>query len=90
MINPLSKTSIPTEKASKGTTSGMKVDFGAGKNAYYVIEIDKSKAVSGEIHNIAKLLVEHMDIIEDSREQIKHGNTVTWDEFKKTNTKKRE
>ena len=89
MINPILQTSIPTVEASKATTSGLRVDFGNGKNTHYILKIGNNNAVSGEMHDIAKLLVEHMDIVEDSRKQIKQGNTVTWDEFKKNRKKDR-
>lgn len=84
----IDKKQLPQIESSRVTSSGLKIDFHGGKDAYYELKVGESSAISGEMHDIAKLLVEHMDIIEDSRMQIKKGNTITWDEIKKTHAKR--
>ncbi len=74
---------LPLINSSEGTYSNKRVSFFGNKNNFYEIELGNSSAVSGEMHEIAKILVEHMETVEDSREQIKRGNTITWDELKK-------
>lgn len=61
------------------------------KTDYYTvapqnITLDFSEGGMGEgifmkIHDVAKVLAEHIDIISESRELVRRGETITWEEL---------
>lgn len=78
------KKTLPTIESSKDTLSSKKIYFTGNKTNSYMISIGKSSVViTEEMRKMAKILAEHIDIIEESRKEIQNGNTLTWDELKK-------
>lgn len=66
------------------------IDFHTENGGYYLVSLIKQVAILGSTtREAAKILAEHIDIIEESRKQINKGNTVTWGEFIKTHAKTR-
>ncbi len=82
-ILPIDNKLIPNIVHTENTSSNKKVNFHRSEEGYYMIPLGKSTVVTGEMHENAKVLAEHIDIVEESRMEIQKGNTITWDELKK-------
>lgn len=88
------KTSIETDKLPraeliKTIPNSTDIDFRTTNGNHYVVKITKQPAILGSTREAAKILAEHIDIVEESRKQISQGNTVTWEEFIKIHAKTR-
>lgn len=83
------QTPTPSVRSSQDTLSSTRVDFYGKYKNYYIIEMGKSTVISGEIHENAKILANHMEIVDESRQEIEKGNIITWDELKKTHSDKK-
>lgn len=60
-----------------------------GHDATFDITFERKEFVSGEFYYPAKMLIEHIDIIIESRKFIKEGKTIAWEEFYKNHAPKR-
>lgn len=65
------------------------IDFHTENGGYYLVSLVKHPAILGSTREAAKILAEHIDIVEESRKIINKGNTVTWGDFIKTHAKTR-
>lgn len=81
--------SLPKVTFSKNTSPKANIQFYRRGESYYRITVGKSSAISGEMHENAKILAEHIGIIEESRDEIRKGNIVSWNELKKKHGQKK-
>lgn len=73
-IFPYSFEEIPKINSYTVTPQNTTLDFKEG-----VVE----ENIFMKLHDVAKILAEHIDIISESRELIKKGETITWKELLK-------
>lgn len=88
-IVPINNKWIPNIESAESTNSNKKVEFHKYEKNSYTIPLGKSAVVTGEMHENAKILAEHIDIVEESRMEMQRGNTITWNELKKKHSQKK-
>jgi len=78
---------LPQAEAIKSVPQSRSgIDFHE-KGNYYIVKIFTSPSKLANTRSAAKVLSEHIDIVEESRGQIANGNSMTWEEFVKTHAK---
>ena len=71
---------LPKVKDIDTTSGGGKIEFVPHQSSY-IIKIFRNPPILGNTKKFAEVLAEHMDIIEESRKEIKNGNTMSWSDF---------
>lgn len=83
----IKNTQLPRVEDMKSVPENSSIDFHAEKGNYYIINILTSPSKLATTRIVAKVLAEHIEIVEESRKHIVQGNTTTWEQFVKTHVK---
>lgn len=78
---------LPQAEVVKSVPQNTGIDFHTEKGSYYIVKILSTSSKLANTRAAAKILTEHIDIVEESRKQFAEGNTQTWEEFTKTHGK---